>query len=184
MTQAGLIVDAEDHDLAKAVINGDTYLHVAVELVKPTPPSPPATIGTPAEAAARRRADTARLDAVTHEAEDLAEDLADADVTTVAEGSTAAGDDSPAQRKPRRSAAVLNPAQRSERREITAAVDEQALAEIKPITGLIERLDAGLHDFGLDQVTGKTREVFGADLERLRQTIVWALGVLGRKEGE
>ena len=196
MTQAGLVVDAGDHDLAKAVINGDTYLHVAVELVTPRSAAPevirtPATIDEAVprlnqlgeEIAeleeARKGVAGVVIDAAVAEVEDLVDAFEEQVDALVDDAEEAA-----ATPKRPRSREVLNPAQRRERRAVRESAEETALASLALIRSTIERLDLALHDHGIDQVTGKPRHVLADELERLATTIRWALGVLGRQEGE
>ena len=154
MTQAGVVVDAEDHDLEKAVVNGDTYLHVAVELVKrqptrahsrrPTNETTPRLNKLAEHAQERLEKATGELEAGTEELEEQIETLEEVLGGVAADIAPSDRRYGAGQDRPRRGD-DLNPVQRKERGAARRSIEEEGLAEIAPFGASLDMIDAELH---------------------------------------
>jgi hypothetical protein len=190
MTEAGIVADADDFDLVKAVVNGDTYLHVAVELLNPAPSKPiKRVVRTPAPEEARDR-EQERLEAATSQLEDGVEELEErtdellGDVLNdiAADIAPTIGAKAPASKA--RRGDDLNPVQREEQRAARDSAQQENLAKASSLGDRLDVIDAQLHDKDLYELNGKPVKELIAALERFAATIDWALSRLRHEEGE
>jgi hypothetical protein len=177
MTEAGIVVDADDPDLCRRVVGGEIALDTAVAMVKPKPVKT-SSVDTPAQAAARRRHDTEELEAATVEMEAAVEELEDK-VDAVADGhdEKRQGLRLVESHQPKKKTAERRPASRFKADDLRDR-DLEALQEIRPLLQAIAALDADLHNGQLRKLTGAPRRRLGEDLARFAVTVRWACDML------